>query len=93
MEKRYEYLEKLRAAEVASDEAGNLGIGMGNQQSQKACDSDPMAACRQSAKGMLEERIYRLRRQANRLESLLNTLPGVLPKEADEALWDLLLNS
>jgi hypothetical protein len=47
------------------------------------------AAARQSAKGVLRDRVDRLRREADRLEALCKALPEEMPPMADEALWDL----
>lgn len=44
---------------------------------------------RMSARAILEQRIARLRSEAERLEALLRALPMELPPAADEALWDL----
>lgn len=49
-------------------------------------------AMRQSARGVLEDRIAKLRREADHLEALKNALPE-LEGEADAALWDLLWKS
>lgn len=46
---------------------------------------------RENAKTLLRRRIDELRRKAEMLERLHDTLPTVMPPEADEALWDLLL--
>lgn len=45
---------------------------------------------RQSAKAAIQDRIFRLRQEAQRLDSLLDALPSVLPTDADEALWFLI---
>jgi len=46
---------------------------------------------RQTAKGVISDRIFRLRKEAASLEALIDALPGVLPPEADQALWDLVI--
>lgn len=51
------------------------------------------AGGRQSAKGVLRDRIHRLRREAEQLEALAKALPEELPQRADQALWDLLISS
>lgn len=45
--------------------------------------------CRMTARGQIEQRIGRLRREADNLEALLKALPMELPPAADEALWTM----
>jgi hypothetical protein len=47
------------------------------------------AEARQSAKGVIRDRIRMLRHEADQLEALAQSLPEVLPREADAALWNL----
>lgn len=47
------------------------------------------AAARQSGRSMIRSRIDRLRREADGLERLLLSIPEEMPREADEALWEL----
>lgn len=56
-------------------------MGLGNQATN--------AAARQSGRSMIRSRIDRLRREADGLERLLLSIPEELPREADEALWEL----
>jgi hypothetical protein len=48
---------------------------------------------RQSAVGVIEDRIMGLRKQADDLERLLGILPRQLTREQDEALWSIFINS
>jgi hypothetical protein len=48
---------------------------------------------RQSAKGVLRDRIRMLRHEADQLEALAQSLPEVLPRDADAALWGLAINA
>ena len=59
---------------------GNLGSAIGNCQ------------MRQSAIGVLDDRIARLRREADELEALKRALPE-LGAEADYALWRVLCDA
>lgn len=52
------------------------------------------AGCsRQSAKGVILDRAWRLRRQAEQLEELARSIPENFPLPADEALWQLVCDS
>lgn len=58
-------------------------------------DLTPRGGCagsptRMNARATLQDRIQRLRREADHLEALNNLLPMQIPPEADEALWLLL---
>jgi hypothetical protein len=44
---------------------------------------------RQNARSAIRDRIEQMRREACRLEALLDALPVKLPPDADQALWDL----
>jgi hypothetical protein len=48
---------------------------------------------RQSAKGVLRDRIRMLRHEADQLEALAQSLPEVLPRDADAALWSLAIRA
>lgn len=50
-------------------------------------------AGRMSARAVLEHRYQTLLREANALHALLQALPQVLLREADEALWQLAVNA
>jgi len=52
-------------------------------------DREPVCSysCRQSAKAVLEDQIYRVRQQLRGLEMLRDTLPTQLSPEQDEVLW------
>lgn len=53
-----------------------------------------MGECaRQSAKGVIRDRARHLRAEADRLEALARALPEEMPPQADQALWDLAINS
>ena len=49
------------------------------------------SASRMNARATLQDRIERLRREADQLEALSNLLPLQIPPEADVALWQLLV--
>lgn len=49
----------------------------------------PDGACRQNAKGVLRDKIARLRRAAADLQVLHDTLPEKLTPEQDDAIWNL----
>lgn len=51
---------------------------------------DSWQASRLKARHFIEERVGKLRREANKLEELLKALPLELPHDADEALWTIL---
>lgn len=57
---------------------------------QKESPFSEMAA-RMTARGELEAKIQRLRNEANYLEALLKALPPELPRDADHALWALVI--
>lgn len=62
---------------------------------QEEKDPVPMSyvgACRQSAKGIIEQKIEALRRQANNYETILNMLPSKPTPEQDSALWNIFIN-
>lgn len=64
-----------------------------NVKSPGECPEMPaQTACRLSARAMIEDKIHRLRAQADGLEALSKALPLELTREADEALWQLLCN-
>ena len=42
---------------------------------------------RMTARTLIQDRIQKLRREADGLESLLRSIPEQMPPEADEALW------
>jgi len=50
---------------------------------------DTQEACRMNARGVIMEKVERLRRDANNLEELARSLPDNLHRDADEALWQL----
>jgi hypothetical protein len=51
-------------------------------------------ACgRQSAKGVIRDRVRQLRAEADRLDALARALPEELPPQADQALWDIAINA
>jgi hypothetical protein len=83
-EQRKRQLEdKLRRAGA---EGAGRSISLMNEQAQTA-------SSRKSARGMIENEIHFLMYRADKLTKLLGALPAVLPPEADEALWDLLIRS
>jgi hypothetical protein len=51
-------------------------------------------ACgRQSAKGVIRDRVRQLRSQADELEALARALPEELPPQADAVLWRLVIDA
>lgn len=50
---------------------------------------ETLGACRNNSKAVLRDQIERLRRQANNLQILHDTLPGMLTPEQDEAIWNI----
>lgn len=48
---------------------------------------------RPNARYKIEQRIEQLHRRAEQLQDLLDALPCVLPPEADEALWELVVRA
>jgi hypothetical protein len=50
-------------------------------------------AMRENARSMIRRRISELRRKADGLEELLAQIPANLHPSADEALWQLAMNS
>lgn len=76
-------------------EAGRIGGVVGAVREQdvqlKSLGGVAMAgeACRENAKTAIRSRVSRLRREADRLELLAQSLPEVMSPAADEALWDL----
>lgn len=46
-------------------------------------------ACRQSGKAVLADNVARLRRRADELQILHDTLPEKLSREQDEAIWSI----
>jgi hypothetical protein len=81
-----------------------MEFGQGQIRSQQMCEGERQmvgaalgsalaggyAPSRPSAKAALRERIANLRREADRLEVLSKALPEELPRQADDALFDLL---
>ena len=56
-------------------------------------EAGPSASCgRQNAHAVIRDRIVRLRRVADDLETLLDVLPAKLPANADQALWNLAIS-
>jgi hypothetical protein len=81
-----------------------MEFGQGQIRSQQMCEGERQmvgaalgsalaggyAPSRPSAKAALRERIANLRREADRLEALSKALPEEMPRQADDALFDLL---
>ncbi len=80
-------------ANQVRNSASKVGAVLGGTYDSSAAQGMAMAgeACsaRENAKGAIRERARRLRREAERLETLAQSLPEVMPAAADEALWDL----
>lgn len=55
-------------------------------------DPDCVRACRQSAKGIIEQKIKALRQEAINYETILNMLPSNPTPEQDAALWNIFVN-
>jgi hypothetical protein len=71
--------------------AGYIGGAIGGGLAAMAQNAS-IGESRQSAKGVLRQRVASLRTEADRLEALGRALPEELPTKADEALWALLLS-
>lgn len=74
--------------------SGSLGtLGTDNVQQRTATQQVRLAesAARPTAKSLILERVGKMREQAYCLERLAHALPGELPRDADEALFDLVI--
>jgi len=49
-------------------------------------------AYRESGRRIIEEKIKRLRRQADNLEKILEMIPQQPTKEEDESIWEVFVN-
>lgn len=83
-------VDKVVRAEGYASGAGIIDGAAAGLGGQGAAVGDCIAA-RQSARGVLSDRVQRLRREADQLEALSRALPEELPRGADEALWELLI--
>lgn len=84
--------EQMRAKEAGMGQQTPFGLanatkGLGpiNQ----ACDA---GGSRMSARGVLEQRYEQLLREANGIHALLQALPGSMGREAEEALWKIVVD-
>lgn len=62
-----------------------------NKISPPTCDgvNRPQVACRENAKSMLRSKIERKERELQNLKVLHDSLPEMMPPQAEEALWGL----
>lgn len=80
---------------MASEEEVNISrLGGVNRRESSRLEAMSKTECasRQSARTALYERANRMRREADRLTALADSLPGLLLPEADEALWNLVMS-
>lgn len=83
-----------RIAEVKEAEAAACQTRGLHPVSACAMDASPRmdaSPSRMSARGVLEQRHDALLREANGIRALLQALPGSMGREAEEALWKIVI--
>lgn len=82
-----------RNVNQAQDQIGRGAVLGVNYDKPSEAMAGEACCARQNAKGAIRDRASRLRREADRLEALAQSLPEAMLPAVDEALWDLVTSA